>query len=448
MVESEHENLLSNFENYILSQSSDIKAYSTMNNKSLFFIVFLLTSINLLADTPQLKSVTMTLDPMTSSMQRFDANGHVCGLVKVILPNPGVAFEGNIIGDTDYKISEYWCYLSPNTKFLKVKYPKLEPLMIDFTKFFPNGIQSKRIYEVNILIPNRIQSTGTPIRINLKTQRDYFYPWALEECRVRCALVGKPEYVDIYINMRNGTYDNHIRVNSDNFKECLVGDIHKDDLITIIPDRDTYVKKNIIVADSVFTNKLLNVTIPRRGVDKRGILIDKSTQKPIEGASVNFYNINNTTLNHKDFIYGSSTTNKDGGFTINNCFSKYIYNIRISAPGYKFNSFDVIADTTFLKHELEPLVQNIKVLDGKKPIEGVKIYCKNLYDEIFCSNSNGDIEIIGALDNEFTISHPEYETLVITREWDNPMIIKMKKGTPGTIRHAKYDHLKDKLIFK
>lgn len=145
-----------------------------MNFKSFFFIVFLLISIKLFADTPQLKSVTMTLDPMTSSLQRLDANGKVCGLVKVILPNPGVTFEGNLIGEVDYKTSEYWCYLSPETKFLKIKYPELEPLMIDFTEFFSGGIQSKKIYEVNILIPNRLQSTGTPIRLNLKTQSDFF----------------------------------------------------------------------------------------------------------------------------------------------------------------------------------------------------------------------------------------------------------------------------------
>ncbi len=419
-----------------------------MNFKSFFFIVFLLISIKLFADTPQLKSVTMTLDPMTSSLQRLDANGNVCGLVKVILPNPGVTFEGNLIGEVDYKTSEYWCYLSPGTKFLKIKYPGLEPLMIDFTEFFSGGIQSKKIYEVNILIPNRLQSTGTPIRLNIKTQSDFFDAWASEECKVRRALVGKPEYVDVYVNMRNGTYDDHIKIGNENFKECLIGDVHKDDIITIIPDRDTFVEKRIIVADSVIEKKHLNTTIRRRGVDKKGILFDKITNKPIEGATVELHNLNNTTLGRDRFLYRSAMTDKDGMVSLENCFSKYIYHIRISAPGYKFNSFDVIADTTVLKCELEPLVNKIKILDGKKPIEGVKISCKNLYDETFNSNSEGDVEIIGALDNEFTVSHPDFETIVITRERDWPKLIKMKKGYTSTIRHAKYDHKKDKLIFK
>lgn len=248
--------------------------------------------------------------------------------------------------------------------------------------------------------------------------------------------------------MRNGTYDYHIKIGNENFKECLIGDVHKDDIITIIPDRDTFVEKRIIVADSVIEKKHLNTTIRRRGVDKKGIIFDKITNKPIEGATVELHNLNNTTLGIDRFLYRSAMTDKDGMVSLENCFSKYIYHICISAPGYKFNSFDVIADTTVLKYELEPLVNKIKILDGKKPIEGVKISCKNLYDETFNSNSDGDVEIIGALDNEFTVSHPDFETIVITRERDWPKLIKMKKGYTCTIRHAKYDHKKDKLIFQ
>ena len=88
------------------------------------------------------------------------------------------------------------------------------------------------------------------------------------------------------------------------------------------------------------------------------------------------------------------------------------------------------------------------MLDGKKPVEGVKLYCKNLYNETFYSNSDGDIKIIGVLNNEFTISHPEYETFIVTGKRNMPMVIKMKKGNTNTICHAEYDYIKDKLIFK
>lgn len=94
----------------------------------IFILSFLCPIIN--AESIMLKSVTMTLEPTTANMQRIDANGCVCCLVKVIVPGKNIVFEGNLVGDSEYKTSEYWCYLSPNTRYLKIKYPDLEPLMV------------------------------------------------------------------------------------------------------------------------------------------------------------------------------------------------------------------------------------------------------------------------------------------------------------------------------
>lgn len=420
-----------------------------INMKRLLIIHLMLAifSTSLFAESPQLKSVTMTLEPMTSSMQRLDANGNICGLVKVILPSPNVSFEGNLIGETDYKTSEYWCYLSPNTKFLKVKYAGLEPLMIDFTDFFVNGIQGKKIYEVTILLPHRVQSTGTPIRLNIKTQKDYFNAWYSDECKIRSALVGKPD-VDIYVNLKNGEYDSHVKVEYSNFKDCLLADVHKGDVITIIPNKNTYATKSVTVVDSVISKKHLDFTIPRLGVNKVGLFIDEKTGLPIKNVHVDFYNLKRTGYKPTEYLYGSSESDSIGRFVIKNCFSNYIYNVRVSGQGYKFCSFDVIADTTQLIYKLTPKILKVHIHDGKKTIEGVKLVCKNLYNDTYYTNSSGDVEIIGPLDKTFTISHPDYETIIVTREWDPDMIIKMKKGDPNTIKEAFYDTHKDKLIYK
>lgn len=410
-------------------------------------ILFIMRCIQLNAQPLQLRSVTMTMDPMTTAMQRLDANGNVCGLVKVILPNPGVSFEGNLIGNAEYKTSEYWCYLSPNTRFLKIKYPNLDPLMIDFTEFFSNGIQSKLIYEVNILIPHRIQSTGVPIRLKLETQSDFYYPRAYKECEVRGILVGKLDFVDVYLNIQNGKYDYHVRVENENFKECLLGDVHKGDIITVIPNKDTFAKKSITVVDSVITKRYLNFKIPRQGINKSGRFIDDKTQKPIENVSVEFYNLN-ISFGSEKFLYGSAKTDKEGKFVIKNCFSHYIYHVRASSPGYKFESFDIKADTTISTYKLTPNMLNIKIFDGKKPIEGVKLTCNNISNSTFYTDATGSVEIIGAMDKTFTISHSDYETIVVTREWDTNMVIKMKKGDATLVKEAIYDSRKDKLIFK
>ncbi|MCM1020945.1 MAG: hypothetical protein NC343_00450 [Muribaculum sp.] len=96
----------------------------------------------------EVKEMRSTMDPMTVEMQRRDLNNEICALVKVQLPVAGAGFEGNIIGDTPYKINEYWVYLTPGTKFLQVKCPGNYPLRIDFRNYGINGLQSKCIYEL------------------------------------------------------------------------------------------------------------------------------------------------------------------------------------------------------------------------------------------------------------------------------------------------------------
>lgn len=103
--------------------------------KHLFIQLFIIT-FGLFANGQEImiKSFSLQMEPMTVPMQRTDANGNVCALVKVIIPNAQASFEGSLIGDCDYKTSEYWCYLSPGSKQLRVKYPNCEPLMVNFEK--------------------------------------------------------------------------------------------------------------------------------------------------------------------------------------------------------------------------------------------------------------------------------------------------------------------------
>lgn len=146
-------------------------------------IVMLFACLSLNAKTLRLRSVTMTLEPMTSTMQRIDANGSICGLVKVIVPGKNIVFEGNLVGDTEYKTSEYWCYLSPNTRFLKIKYPDIELFMVDFNEIFTNGIQSKRIYEIVLEVPSISNKIGTPIEVKINSSRSMPF-WGMDDIEV------------------------------------------------------------------------------------------------------------------------------------------------------------------------------------------------------------------------------------------------------------------------
>lgn len=115
------------------------------------FAIISLIFISLGATNAQrltVESMQAMFEPMTVDMQRRDFNNEICALVKVQIPLAGVGFEGNVVGDSQFKINEYWVYLTHGSKFLQVKCPGYYPLKIDFRKLGLDGVQSKTIYEL------------------------------------------------------------------------------------------------------------------------------------------------------------------------------------------------------------------------------------------------------------------------------------------------------------
>lgn len=62
----------------------------------------------------------LIMDLSVSVNQRKDNNGRSCVLLRVMLPVSGCVFSGNLIGKVDFKVNEYWVYLSENSRFLKI----------------------------------------------------------------------------------------------------------------------------------------------------------------------------------------------------------------------------------------------------------------------------------------------------------------------------------------
>ncbi len=92
---------------------------------------------------------SMSLSPMdlsASKYERKDLAGQACGLVKVQLADEGAQFEGNVIGDTNYKMGEYWVYLSEGSYMLSVKHPNFFPLQINFRDYGISRVESKVTY--------------------------------------------------------------------------------------------------------------------------------------------------------------------------------------------------------------------------------------------------------------------------------------------------------------
>ena len=76
----------------------------------------------------------------------LDAEGHPCGLIKVRTDNAELKFKGNIVGDVDNKLNEYWVYMSQGSKLLNILHPNFLPMVIDFGAYGIGEVVSKATY--------------------------------------------------------------------------------------------------------------------------------------------------------------------------------------------------------------------------------------------------------------------------------------------------------------
>ena len=89
-----------------------------------------------------------TTDLTASIYPRKDLNNKECALIKVIITEPNVTFEGNVMGEVEFKTNEYWVYVSNGTKQLKVKVANALPLLINFKDHNIIDVKSKLTYEL------------------------------------------------------------------------------------------------------------------------------------------------------------------------------------------------------------------------------------------------------------------------------------------------------------
>lgn len=93
---------------------------------------------------------------------RKDVNEVVCALVKIQLLAPGAVFEGNVVGDCEYRINEYWVYLTHGTKMLRVKHPNYLTLDIKFSDYLIDKVESRTTYSMVIALPAGYPPVPTP----------------------------------------------------------------------------------------------------------------------------------------------------------------------------------------------------------------------------------------------------------------------------------------------
>ncbi len=119
-------------------------------------LMFIQSGPLLHARTLTLAQVSADIMDLTASTNlRRDLNGEPCALLKISFNKPGLAFEGNVIGDVSYNAGEYLVYVKANTRYVKVKHQDFDPLMIDFEQTSISPLEGKKVYVV------KLQSAGS-----------------------------------------------------------------------------------------------------------------------------------------------------------------------------------------------------------------------------------------------------------------------------------------------
>ena len=123
-----------------------------MNIRKLL-ILFSLALISMASGAQELTIKSFEIksnDLSASTSPRYDNNGEACALLKVHLAVEGAVFEGNIIGEVEFKTSEYWVYMPKGSKRLKIKLPHYLPLVVEFANCGITSLDSKSVYNLII----------------------------------------------------------------------------------------------------------------------------------------------------------------------------------------------------------------------------------------------------------------------------------------------------------
>lgn len=88
--------------------------------------------------------------------ERFDLNNRRCALVKIQYPEDGATFEGNIIGDVQYRYGEYWVYMPQGRPQLRIHLPKAtSTIILDSSQFDINKLEQGVTYNLIFLFPKQ-----------------------------------------------------------------------------------------------------------------------------------------------------------------------------------------------------------------------------------------------------------------------------------------------------
>ena len=126
-----------------------------------FFCVMLVVAM---AQKPAtVKSFTATADHIPGKERRKDYSGVQCALVKVQVVDDITRVEGNKIGDIVNKGVEKWIYMCKGSRNVRIHLKNHLPVKVMFQNYKINGLESNRVYELVLEIPDAPSPTIAPI---------------------------------------------------------------------------------------------------------------------------------------------------------------------------------------------------------------------------------------------------------------------------------------------
>lgn len=102
--------------------------------------------------------VAAQADLSAQTQPRKDLNNKNCALVKVGIGLQGVLFEGNVVGKVVNKTGEYWVYMPQGSRMLKVKHSNYSPIMVTFSNYGVEKLESSRTYQLTMCAPSSNQA--------------------------------------------------------------------------------------------------------------------------------------------------------------------------------------------------------------------------------------------------------------------------------------------------
>ena len=126
---------------------------------SFLFLLFIVTPLAIAQELIVKSFKISESDLSAQAKSRKDLNDKNCALINVSVGLQNVLFEGNIVGDVTNKAGEYWVYMPQGSRMLKVKHPSYSPIMVTFSNYGIEKLESNRTYQLTMNVFNINQTS-------------------------------------------------------------------------------------------------------------------------------------------------------------------------------------------------------------------------------------------------------------------------------------------------